>query len=120
MADRRIGVYLLLIGCLLAGLLTGRPFFLNLAYLFGALLAASWLWSRLATFNVRIGRRTPTRTTQVGRPFDEQFTVYNTGLLPKLWLEVRDHSTLPNHRASRVVPTLWPRARYSWTAQTVC
>ncbi len=120
MAERRVGIYLLLIGCLLAGLVTGRPFFLNLTYLFAALLAASWLWSRIATFSVRIGRRTTTRTTQVGRSFDEQFTVYNTGLLPKLWLEVRDHSTLPNHRASRVAPTLWPRARYSWTTQTVC
>lgn len=120
MAERRVGVYLLLIGCLLAGLITGRPFFLNMAYLFAALLAAAWLWARVATLGIRIGRRTPTRTTQVGRPFDEQFTVYNAGLLPKLWLEVRDQSTLPNHHASRVVSTLWPRRRYDWSAQTVC
>jgi uncharacterized protein (DUF58 family) len=35
-------------------------------------------------------------------------------------LEVRDHSTLPNHQASHVIPALMPRRRYHWEAHTIC
>jgi hypothetical protein len=38
----------------------------------------------------------------------------------KLWLEIRDHSNLPNHNASHVVPTLMPRRLYRWEAHTIC
>lgn len=120
MSDRRAGVYLLLIGCLLFGLITGRPFFFNLAYLFGALLLGSLAWSWLSVGWVRISRQTRARRAQVGKTLDEQFTVWNGGWLPKLWLEVRDQSTLPGHSASRVAPLLMPRARYRWLVQTVC
>ena len=43
-----------------------------------------------------------------------------TGLLPKLWLEIRDHSTLPGHQASHVVPPLLSRREYSWEVETIC
>ncbi len=120
MADRRAGVYLHLIGCLLFGLFTGRPFFFNLAYLFGALLIGALIWSWVSVSWIRISRQTHARRAQVGKTLDEQFSVSNGGWLPKLWLEVRDHSTLPGHHASRVAPLLMPRARYSWTAHTMC
>lgn len=120
MTERRIGVYLLLIGALAMALITGRAFFFNVAYLFGALLIGSWLWARTSTFGVRISRRTPLRQTTVGRTFDEQLSVINSSWLPKLWLEVRDGSTLPDHHVSRVAALLWPRGRQDWSAQTVC
>ncbi len=120
MSERRTGIYLLLIGCLLFGLFTGRPFFFNLAYLFGALLIGSLVWSWLSVGWVRISRQTRARRAQVGKTLDEQFTVSNGGWLPKLWLEVRDQSTLPGHNASRVAPLLMPRGRYSWLVRTVC
>jgi uncharacterized protein (DUF58 family) len=120
MSERRIGVYLLLIGSLGMGFVTGRAFFFNVAYLFGALLIGSWLWARTSTFGVQIARRTPTRQTAVGRTFDEQLSVINTSWLPKLWLEVRDGSTLPDHHVSRVSTLLWPRGKQEWSAQTVC
>jgi len=110
----------MLIGCLVAGLVTGRTFFLSLTYLFAGLLIGAWLWARLSVAGIRVGRRTPARQTQVGRTFDEQFTVHNNSWLPKLWLEIRDGSTLPDHRASRVVPGLLPGRRYTWTTQTLC
>jgi uncharacterized protein (DUF58 family) len=120
MSDRRITVYIILITCLLFGLFTGRPFFFNLAYLLGTLLVLSFIWASLAVNWVRIGRQTRNRRGQVGRTLDEQFVVTNSGWLPKLWLEVRDHSTLPAHAASRVVPSLLPNGVYSWTVQTRC
>jgi len=120
MSERRIGVYLLLIGSLAMGFVTGRTFFYNTAYLFGTLLIGSWLWARTSTFGVRIARRTPMRQTAVGRTFDEQLSVINASWLPKLWLEVRDGSTLPDHHVSRVATLLWPGKKQEWSAQTMC
>jgi len=120
MANRRNTFYALLIVFLAAGALTQRTFFFHLSYALIALLASSFVWSWMAVNFVRIGRFTQARRAQVGRTLEESFTVHNSGLLPKLWLEVRDHSDLPNHNASHVVPALLPRQRYRWDVRTIC
>lgn len=118
--NRRNTIYVLLIACLLTGLFTGRTFFFNLAYLFGALLAISFLWSWLAVRWISLNRRTRTRRSQVGRTFEESFTVRNSAVIPKLWLEVRDYSDLPGHRASHVVPWMAGHGKYTWRVETPC
>ena len=120
MQNRRNAIYTLLILSLLTGLFTGRAFFFNLAYLFGGLLIISFLWAWLSVRWISISRRTRARRAQVGRNLDEAFTVANRAWLPKLWLEVRDHSDLPGHRASHVVPALGIRGRYQWYVETPC
>ena len=120
MQNRRNPIYLIIIGSLLAGLFTGRVLFFNIAYLFGSLIIISLLWSWFAVRGIAVGRSTRTRRSQVGRSFAETFSVRNSGFLPKLWLEVRDHSTLPTYRASHVVPTIMPRRTYEWRAETSC
>lgn len=120
MQNRRNALYLLIITSLLTGLFTGRALFFNLAYLLGAVMILSLIWAWLSVRSVTIGRSTRTRRSQVGRVFRESFMVRNLGLLPKLWLEVRDHSDLPGHRASHVVPTLFSRRQYEWTVDTTC
>ena len=120
MHNRRNAVYLLLIVTLLTGLFTGRAFFFNLAYLLGALLIVSLLWAWFAVRWISIGRRTRARRAQVGRNLEEVFIVQNRSIVPKLWLEVRDESELPGHRASHVVPSLGPRGKYRWYVETPC
>ena len=120
MPNRRNTLYSLLILSLLAGLFTGRAFFFNLSYLLGALLVISLIWSWLAVRWVGISRRTRTRRAQVGRNLEEVFVVTNRSLLPKLWLEIRDHSNMPGHHASHIVPALGPRASYRWYIDTPC
>ncbi len=120
MQNRRNTIYALLIVCLLTGLFTGRAFFFNLAYLLGALLAVSFLWAWLSVRWISISRKTRARRAQVGRTLDEAFIVRNRTILPKLWLEVRDHSDLPGHRASHVVPALGGRSTYRWYVETPC
>jgi uncharacterized protein (DUF58 family) len=120
MSNRRNAIYALLIFCILAGLVTGRTFFYNLAYVLGLLLVGAFLWSWAAVNWLNIRRQTLAQRAQVGRSFDEQFIVTNRGWFPKLWLEVRDQSSLPGHRASHVVPTLLPKRRYRWTVETLC
>ncbi|MBN1202652.1 MAG: DUF58 domain-containing protein [Anaerolineae bacterium] len=120
MANRRNTFYLLILFCLLLGFVSGRTFFLHLAYTLGAVLIGAFIWSWTSVNWLNINRRTHARRAQVGRALDEFFAVHNNSLLPKLWLEVRDHSTLPNHQASQVVPTLLPRRRYRWETHTTC
>lgn len=120
MQNRRTAVYVLLILSLLTGLFTGRSFFFNLSYLFGGLLVISFIWAWLSVRWIAISRRTRARRAQVGRSLDEVFIVRNQTIIPKLWLEVRDHSDLPGHRASHVVPVLGARGSYRWYIETPC
>jgi uncharacterized protein (DUF58 family) len=120
MQNRRTAVYVLLILSLLTGLFTGRSFFFNLAYLLGGLLVISFIWAWLSVRWISISRRTRARRAQVGRSLDEVFIVRNQTIIPKLWLEVRDHSDLPGHRASHVVPVLGARGSYRWYIETPC
>jgi uncharacterized protein (DUF58 family) len=118
--NRRNSIYLLLIVCLLTGLFTGRTFFFTFAYVFGGLLAVSYLWAWFAVRWIGISRKTRARRAQVGKTLNESFTVSNTSIIPKLWLEVRDHSDLPGHRASHVVPAMGARSSYRWYVETPC
>src|SRR5258708_5387121 len=120
MPNRRLAVYALLICCLLVGLGTGKRFFFNLAYVFAGLLIISLVWSWTSVNWVRITRQTRARRAQVGRAFDEHFTVRNGSLVPKIWLEIRDHSDVPGHNPSTVVPFMLPFSTYRWTAQAIC
>ncbi len=120
MNNRRNTIYALLIVTLLTGLLTGRAFFFNIAYLLGGLLFVSFLWSWTAVRWLTITRKTRSRRAQVGRPFEETFIIRNSAFLPKLWLEVKDDSELPGHRASHIVPLLGARTSYRWYVDTVC
>ena len=98
---------------------SGEVFF-NLSYLFGGLFFVSLTWATLSLRGARVTRRLGSNRSQVGRYVQEQLTVENTGPLPKLWLEVRDHSELPGHRASRVVSSLPAHQQRSWVVQTPC
>jgi uncharacterized protein (DUF58 family) len=117
---RRTAIYAAIIGCLLAGLITGRGFFFNVAYAFAGLLVLSFVWVQAGISWLRLGRQTRARRAQVGRTLEERFTVQNTSLIPKLWLEVYDESTLPGHHASHVVSTMGPHAEKSWPVRTLC
>ena len=76
MRNRRNAIWLLNIALLLFGTFTGQAVFFNLAYLMFGLIIISLLWSWLAVRGVRIGRKTRTRRSQVGRNFVEHFFVH--------------------------------------------
>jgi uncharacterized protein (DUF58 family) len=119
--NRRNTVYLLIILCLIGGVLDSEHDFLfHMAYVLSAVLVLSFIFAWTAVNWLRIGRQTYVLRTQVGQQFDETFHIRNTSLIPKLWIEVRDHSTLPQHKSSRVVPLLRGRGDYKWRVQTPC
>jgi uncharacterized protein (DUF58 family) len=105
-------------GALLA---TGNPVFSQLAYLLGAVIALSFLWAWYTVRWVKVERHERGHRTQVGRIHEERIQVTNHGVLPKLWLEVRDFSDLPNHQAGRVLEWLPGQAgERNWIIRTVC
>lgn len=120
MPNRRNILYILMIISLLTGLFTGNSQLFNLTYLIAAVLALSFLWTWFSLRGIALQRTTRTRRSQVGRMFQESFSVRKTGILPKLWLEVRDHSSLPGHHASHVVPSLIGGRVYQWEVETRC
>lgn len=117
---RRTGVIIVGIIALLGGLATGRDIFFNLVYLIALLLIVSFAWSWSNINWVHISRVTRTRRTQVGRPLEERFSIRNTSIIPKLWIEMRDFSSLPGHFSSKVVNALGARASFTWRVNTIC
>lgn len=99
---------------------TGRDLLFHLSYLLLATIVVSFLWAMTGIHWARLTRQTKSRRTQVNQVAEERFSVQNTSFLPKLWLEVRDHSELPGHRASRVVNSLAPRRQRAWMVRTIC
>ena len=120
MSNRRRAFYILMIFGLAAGLLTGRALLFNFVYLIAGVMLLCLLWTWLSVRGLAIRRATRSRRSQVGRVFRESFSVRRTGLLPKLFLEIRDHSNLPGHQASHVIPALLGRRAYRWDVETAC
>ena len=98
---------------------SGRELAYNLAYLLTGILALSYGWAWNSTRFVQINRYTRARRSQVGQYFEETFEIRNRGRLPKLWLELRDYSTVPFHDVSRVVNNLQGKNSQRWQVRTL-
>ena len=90
-----------------------------LAYVMTAVMIGSWIWARLNLTGLDARRDARQHQVQVGDTFEEVFTVRNGIPVPKLWLEVRDHSTLPGHQAAAVISLAGGKAK-RWRVRTYC
>ena len=95
------------------------PYLDQIAIALIGLLVAGYLWSRLSLHGLAVHRGTATDRIQVGQTMRERLELRNRALFAKLWLEVRDYSSLPGHTASRVVHVRG-RDAAAWMAETVC
>jgi len=78
-----------------------------------------YLWARFLARGLRLRRELRFGWVQVGDWMVERFNLRNDSRLPALWVEVVDHSTLPDYQASRAVGvssggSIW------WFKETVC
>ena len=120
MNSRRLIALLLLIASAAGAIITGRDLFFNLTYLWLVLVGIAALWTWIGIRQIRLARDLRTTRGCVGGPLEERLALRNTGSTPKLWVEVRDESTLANHRASLVVEALGARQERRWTVRTIC
>ncbi|MBI3151099.1 MAG: DUF58 domain-containing protein [Chloroflexi bacterium] len=68
---------------------------------FGGAWLIAWIWAYALKNNLRLTREVRYEWAQVGDTLEEQFTLKNNGLFPAAWVEVQDHSTLPNYSTAR-------------------
>jgi uncharacterized protein (DUF58 family) len=102
-----------------AALTVGLRLLYYLAYVLAAVLVAAFIWSQLNKRQLRIRRKVQPSQAQVGQIVQEVVEVENRFWLPKLWLEIRDRSTLPGHRVGAVVSLPARRAK-RWRVRTRC
>ncbi len=111
--------------CLVGALITARndrmrEILYDLTYLLASIIVLSFLWAVVSIRWIELDRQTRARRSQVGKPAEEKFSFRNRSWFPKLWLEIRDHSNLPNHRASRVLNAVGPGQWRNWGVRTTC
>src|SRR5574341_549671 len=112
-------VILILLGLsVLAMLITGSIIYSRLTYLWLFMLLGNWIFSLFALRGVTVRREAHTYRSQVGHVFEERFAINVAGRLPRLWLEVRDESTLPGAGGSRVLTLLSGGQSRSYRAVT--
>src|SRR3989441_7827937 len=90
-----------------------------LTYVMLTLFILSWLWARSSLRKMVFRRTASVGRVQVGETFDERLTLDNLSVMPKLWVQVADGSTLPGHRAGYVA-SIGGRKRAMWRAHTPC
>jgi len=90
-----------------------------LAYVLLTLFVLSWFWARYSLRMLNFRRASAGGRVQVGETFNERLTLDNLSVMPKLWVQVADGSTLPGHRAGYVA-SIGGRKRAMWRAHTLC
>ncbi len=76
------------------------------------------LWIANSLCGLSFERPAPVKRGQVGQTVHDAFELANRAAMPKLGLEIRDHSTLPGHHASSVL-NLAPRCREQGAVDTI-
>ena len=73
-----------------------------LTYVLLTLFILSWFWTRYSLRKMVFRRTASVGRVQVGETFDERLMLDNLSVMPKLWVQIADGSTLPGHRAGYV------------------
>lgn len=79
----------------------------------------SYLWARSLARGLRLTREMRFGWAQVGDKIVERFTLANEGRAPALWVEVVDHSTIPDYPASRGI-SVGGQHSIRWHLDAVC
>lgn len=92
---------LLAVAALILQILDPSKIWKALLVSFGGAWLIAWLWAYTLKNNLHITREVRYEWAHVGDTLEEQFTLTNSSPLPAAWVEVQDHSTLPNYSAAR-------------------
>jgi uncharacterized protein (DUF58 family) len=63
----------------------------------GGTLFLSFLWAKLLARGLALDRQLQVEWAQVGDQITERFRIFNYSWIPALWIEVMDHSTIPDY-----------------------
>ncbi len=96
---------------------TGFWLLFRFAYLMAIAIPLLYFWNRSMIRGIEVEIRRRDQRVSRGRALQGRVIVRSRSWLPKIWLEVHDHSTLPDHVTSRVV-TLGRRGMDVWRYET--
>jgi uncharacterized protein (DUF58 family) len=85
----------------------------------GGLWGLCFWWARTLAHGLHLTRQMRFGWAQVGDRLEEHFILTNYTWVPGLWVELEDHSTLPDYRASQVTG-IGSHAENSWTTASTC
>jgi len=85
----------------------------------GGALLLSWVWARSLARSLKLTREMRFGWMQVGDRLEERFTIENPGWAPAFWVEVVDHSTIPDHHINWVTG-VGGNASNRWHTQGLC
>jgi uncharacterized protein (DUF58 family) len=90
-----------------------------LTYVLLSMFVLSLFWARFSLRRLTFRRVPVSGRVQVGEVFDERLRLENSSVLPELWVQVVDESTLPGHRAGYVA-SIGGRTHATWRARSTC
>ena len=115
----KVGLLALVI--LVAAEVSGWSVLDTLFFVLVGVLIVAYVWSRFSLRSLALQRETRTDRAQVGQTLDERLSIENRSKIGKLWLEVRDHSTLPGHASAASQVTHLPGGqKHHWRVRTRC
>lgn len=85
----------------------------------GLALLLAGLWARSLARHLQFTREVRYGWAQVGDQLEEHFRAVNSGGFPATWVEIVDHSTIPNYSAN-IATTVPGRAETEWYTQGKC
>jgi uncharacterized protein (DUF58 family) len=91
----------------------------TLLIILGGTWLVAFLWTLILGRNLFLDREMRYGWAQVGDHLEERFTVMNSSFLPALWLEVEDHSNLPDYVVGRVTSAS-PGETLDWRTEGSC
>lgn len=97
---------------------TGSLVYIRLVYLSSLVLLVAWVWTRFSLAGVRLSRQARSLRASVGDIFEETFEVTNLSPIPRLFLEIRNESNLPQASGSRLVTLVGRQERRTYLART--
>jgi uncharacterized protein (DUF58 family) len=100
-------------------LTVGISLLFYLAYVLWGVLLAAFIWAQLHRRWITVRRTVSPPQAQVGQIVEETIEIRNESWLRKLWLELRDHSTLQGHHFAAVV-SLPRKSTREWKVRTLC
>jgi uncharacterized protein (DUF58 family) len=103
---------------LMAFSLGWKPFWI-LAWALTIAFALSIFWLSLSTRGLKFSRSALGGRAQVGERVEERLALENHSIVPKLWVQVADGSSLPGHHAG-YVSSVGAHQRIAWRAKTMC
>ena len=97
---------------------TGALLYIRLAYLCALLLVVASIWTSTSLLALRVSRQARSLRASVGDVFEESFELINPSYLPRLFVEVRNDSSLPAAAGSRVLTLIGGKEDRTYLART--